>query len=117
MPGWLKIDPNFDPLRKSARFPEAGCGLIACPGSDFVDGHGSMGFEPGGNRTFLKEFAHGCDDGSDVRDPAVSHAYRDVSSASGDPMTLPAGPRLGPYEADPDEPRAMSKSAAGNPEC
>jgi hypothetical protein len=25
-PGWLKIDPNFDPLRKNSRFQK----LVAC---------------------------------------------------------------------------------------
>jgi hypothetical protein len=35
---------------------------------------------PGEIATFPKESGHGCDDGSDVRDPAVGNRYRDVSS-------------------------------------
>ena len=57
------------------------------------------GFEPRETRIFPWEFGHGCDDGSDVGDPALRPpAPRRIILSGVHPMTLAVGTRLGPYE-------------------
>ena len=68
--GWLKVDSNLDPLRKNPTFQKLVAGLWGARRSTSLTAMGSMDSKPAETHTFPKEFAYGCDDGSDGPDPA-----------------------------------------------